>query len=43
MSQNREVQDRHGVVAGLQTRGGADDTDMAEFIAAELKQQTSDK
>ena len=37
MSQNREVQDRHGVVAGLHTRGGVDDLDMAEYIAGELK------
>ena len=37
MSQNREVQDRHGVVAGLHTRAGANDLKMAEYIADELK------
>lgn len=40
MSQNRETQDRHGVVAGLRTRGGCDDPEMAEYIAAELKRGT---
>ncbi len=37
MSQNREIQDRHGVVAGLTTRGGSDDLEMAEYIDRELK------
>jgi transcriptional regulator len=40
MSQNREIQDRHGVVAGLRTRDGADDPEIAEYIAGELKQKT---
>jgi transcriptional regulator len=39
MSQNRETQDRHGVVAGLSTRGGVDDLEMAEYIAGELKRE----
>ena len=37
MSQNRELADRHGVVAGLRTRDGVDDPEMAEYIADELK------
>ncbi len=37
MSQNREIQDRHGVVAGLTTRGGSDDLEMAEYVDRELK------
>lgn len=37
MSQNREVQDRHGVVAGLGARADVDDLEMAEYIAGELK------
>lgn len=39
MSQNRETQDRHGVVGGLRTRDGADDQEMAEYIAGELKRE----
>jgi transcriptional regulator len=39
MSQNRETQDRHGVVAGLRTRAGSDDLEMAEYIAGELKRE----
>jgi transcriptional regulator len=37
MSQNRETQDRHGVVAGLRTRGGVDDLEIADYIAGEPK------
>jgi predicted FMN-binding regulatory protein PaiB len=37
MSQNRELQDRHGVVSGLRTRGDVDDGEMAEYIAGKLK------
>ena len=33
MSQNREVQDRAGVVEGLKKRGDRDDREMAQFIA----------
>ncbi len=40
MSQNRELQDRHGVVAGLRTRGGSDDLEIAEYIAGELERGT---
>jgi len=40
MSENREVPDRHGVVAGLGARGGADDLEMAAYIKAELKPGT---
>jgi len=39
MSQNRELQDRHGVVAGLHTRDGVDDVEMAAYIAGELKRE----
>jgi transcriptional regulator len=37
MSQNREIQDRHGVVAGLRQRGAGDDAEIAEYVAGELK------
>lgn len=40
MSQNRETQDRHGVVAGLTTRGGVEDLEMAAYVAEELKRET---
>ena len=33
MSQNRQVQDRAGVVEGLNKRGGRDDLEMAQFIS----------
>ncbi|MFN3743402.1 MAG: FMN-binding negative transcriptional regulator [Hyphomicrobiaceae bacterium] len=33
MSQNRELPDRDGVVAGLRTRGGAADSKVADFVA----------
>jgi transcriptional regulator len=39
MSQNRELQDRHGVVAGLHTRDSVDDEEMAAYIAGELKRE----
>lgn len=39
MSQNRETQDRHGVVSGLRTRGGVDDVEMAEYIAGKLERE----
>jgi transcriptional regulator len=37
MSQNRELPDRDGVVAGLQARGADDDTKVAEHVAAEAE------
>lgn len=36
MSQNREVQDRVGVVKGLNTRGAGDDLEMAQFISRQI-------
>ena len=33
MSQNREVQDREGVVKGLSTRAAGDDLEMAEIVS----------
>jgi len=33
MNQNREVQDRLGVVKGLGERGFADDLEMADFVS----------
>jgi len=36
MSQNREVQDRVGVVKGLNTRGAGDDLEMAQFISRRI-------
>ena len=36
MSQNREVQDRMGVVKGLSTRGGGDDLEMAQFVSRQI-------
>jgi transcriptional regulator len=37
MSQNREMQDRGGVVKGLGERGAADDREIAEIIARDIK------
>jgi transcriptional regulator len=37
MSQNREMQDRAGVVRGLGQRGGVDDLEMAELVARHVK------
>jgi len=37
MSQNREPQDRDGVVKGLGLRGRSDDLEMAELVARPLK------
>jgi transcriptional regulator len=37
MSQNREVPDREGVVAGLQGRGAEGDAKVAEHVAAEAE------
>jgi transcriptional regulator len=36
MSQNREVQDRAGVVKGLNTRCAGDDLEMAQFISRQI-------
>jgi len=36
MNQNRELQDRAGVVKGLGERGRADDLEMADFVARSL-------
>ena len=33
MSQNRDAQDREGVVKGLSARGAGDDLEMARLIA----------
>jgi predicted FMN-binding regulatory protein PaiB len=33
MNQNRETQDRLGVVRGLGDRGPADDLEMADFVS----------
>jgi predicted FMN-binding regulatory protein PaiB len=33
MNQNREAQDRLGVVKGLGERGRADDLEMADFVS----------
>jgi transcriptional regulator len=38
MNQNREMQDRVGVVHGLDARGRADDIEMAELVARSLPQ-----
>ena len=37
MSQNRETQDREGVVKGLGQRGGVDDLEMAELVSRHVK------
>jgi transcriptional regulator len=37
MSQNRERQDRDGVVKGLSLRGRSDDVEMAKLVARQLK------
>jgi transcriptional regulator len=39
MSQNREPQDRDGVVKGLSLRGSSDDVEMADLVARQLKQR----
>ena len=39
MSQNREPQDRDGVVKGLGLRGRSDDVEMADLVARQLKPQ----
>ena len=36
MNQNREMQDRAGVVKGLGERGRADDREMAEFVSRSI-------
>ncbi|MBM3529142.1 MAG: FMN-binding negative transcriptional regulator [Alphaproteobacteria bacterium] len=36
MSQNREMQDRHGVVAGLNARADGDDLEIAEAVARRI-------
>ena len=38
MSQNREVQDRLGVVKGLSARAAGDDLDMAEIVSHRITQ-----
>ena len=38
MSQNRETQDRHGVVAGLTARADGDDLAIAETVTAKMTQ-----
>ena len=37
MSQNREMQDRAGVVQGLKARGAPDDLESAGIIAQQIK------
>ncbi len=37
MSQNREIPDREGVVAGLKARGAHDDAKVADLVAAEAE------
>ena len=37
MSQNRELPDREGVIAGLQTRGSEGDAKVADLVAAEAE------
>ena len=39
MNQNREPQDRSGVVKGLGERGRADDLEMADFVARSLAEK----
>jgi len=36
MSQNREAQDRMGVVQGLNTRGAGDDLEMAQLVSRQI-------
>jgi transcriptional regulator len=38
MSQNREVQDRAGVVKGLSARAAGDDLGMAEIVSRRIAQ-----
>lgn len=37
MSQNRDMQDREGVVRGLRSRGAGDDLDIADYVASQTK------
>jgi len=37
MSQNREMQDRAGVVGGLRTRRNGDDLEIADYVASQMK------
>ena len=37
MSQNREPQDRAGVVEGLKARAGRDDLEIAEIVCEKMK------
>ena len=37
MSQNREAQDRAGVVSGLRARRHGDDLDVADYVANQIK------
>jgi len=37
MSQNREMQDREGVVTGLRARGEGDDLAIADYVASQIK------
>ena len=37
MSQNREMQDREGVVRGLRQRSQGDDLDIADYVAGQIK------
>jgi len=37
MSQNREMQDREGVVKGLRKRAEADDLDIADYVASQIE------
>ncbi len=37
MSQNREVQDRAGVVSGLRARRHGDDLEIADYVANQIK------
>lgn len=40
MSQNREAQDRQGVVAGLNSRARPDDLEMAAYVSRELPRRS---
>jgi transcriptional regulator len=37
MSQNRDMQDREGVVRGLRSRRASDDLDIADYVASQIK------
>jgi transcriptional regulator len=39
MSQNREMQDREGVVKGLRRRSQGDDLEIADYVAGQIKPQ----